>query len=121
MAKAKQPSPLATNPQYQKIRALICVRRARCLWQVDGPEMHSQGGSRRSVLEAWAIPGCTDKETSIFLVHVYPDSGIDLFVNGTPHDWEKIATFLGPTEEEEIARARAQRDLTARDAIGGDS
>lgn len=116
MPKPKPASPLATNTQYQKILALIVERRCRCMWQIKGPEM--AGGA--SVLEAWCIPGCTAPDTSIILVHVFPDEGIDLYVNGTPHDWTEIAAWLGPTEKEQAAMAQTLRECKARDAAAGD-
>lgn len=103
-----QPSPLASNPQYLQLRALILERHARCMWQVEGPEMYGASnpdGVARSVIEAWHIPGCIDKNTSIILVHVFPDEWIDLYMNGTPHDWTEIAAWLGPARPPHPAEA----------------
>lgn len=105
------------NEQYQKFVDLLCDRNARCLWQVKGPPMHSDGrGIQPSRLEAWSVPHLQ----GILILHAYPSAGVEAYVPGGPDGFDEIAKWLGPTTDERRAAgtagvSAAQLEQIARD------
>lgn len=96
---------VAENKRFHAFIASLCKRTAKCLWSVDGPKMAPS--NHKSRIEAWIIAG----KAGILIVHAYPDDdGFDLYVNDgsvPPQALAELEAWLGPTEDERRAAAKA--------------